>query len=228
MKGSSSSHAAKRGRGMSKQLSKESVELPSSESGQDRAAGGVSAAGKKASAKPDRRRIEGATMSKSKSSAAAVKAPESVAPQEFGEGEFEAETPARSTTSSTGEVEVLEEEFDIEGAVTEPVLNELESIRPPKPPSDKEIEEGGGDSMLARYFREMATHPVMGPDEELQTAIEVEQAEIDHWVAIFSYLPSAEFVMISLEKDLPTGEDALDLPQSFTSTSRRSRSSATS
>ena len=42
-------------------------------------------------------------------------------------------------------------------------------------PKDREIEEGGGDSMLARYFREMATHPVMGPDEELGTAVDVEQ-----------------------------------------------------
>ena len=42
------------------------------------------------------------------------------------------------------------------------------------------MEEGGGDSMLARYFRDMAAHQVMGPDEELQTAKAVEQAEVDH------------------------------------------------
>jgi RNA polymerase primary sigma factor len=47
----------------------------------------------------------------------------------------------------------------------------------------KEVEEGGGDSMLARYFRDMAIHPVMGQDEELATAREVEQTEISLWVS---------------------------------------------
>jgi RNA polymerase primary sigma factor len=82
-----------------------------------------------------------------------------------------------------------------------------------KAPTDREIEEGGGDSMLARYFREMATHPVMGADEELQTAIGVEDAEIAHWTAIFSFYPAGDFVLDSIEKDLPVGEEALDLPQ---------------
>ncbi|MET0593811.1 MAG: sigma-70 family RNA polymerase sigma factor, partial [Polyangiaceae bacterium] len=132
---------------------------------------------------------------------------QNAAPQEFGEGEFEAETPARSTTSSTGEVEVLEEEFDIDGAVTEPVLNELESIRPPKPPSDKEIEEGGGDSMLARYFRDMAAHQVMGPDEELQTAKAVEQAEVDHWVALLSFVQITDLILDAIEDEIRKAND---------------------
>ena len=80
-----------------------------------------------------------------------------------------------------------DEEFEVE-ALDVPELPgapvELESIAPPKPPTAKEIEEGGGDSMLARYFREMATHHVMGPEEELRTAMDVEGAEVDHWVAI--------------------------------------------
>jgi RNA polymerase primary sigma factor len=67
--------------------------------------------------------------------------------------------------------------------------------------------------MLSRYFREMATHHVMGPQEELATAIEVEQGEIDHWVAIFSCIPVAGFALDALERDLPVGEDALVLPQ---------------
>ena len=40
------------------------------------------------------------------------------------------------------------------------------------------------DSMLSRYFRDMATHQVMGPDEELSAAQAVEQAEIMHWTAL--------------------------------------------
>jgi len=171
----------------------------------------------KTSMVPDRtRRSEGATMSKTKSSAAAVAVtppPESVPPADFGGDEFEAESRA-VPTGPNPELELLEEDFELDAAAAEPATSELEpASTTPKPPTDKEIEEGGGDSMLARYFREMATHPVMGPDEELRTAVEVEQAEVDHWVAILAYLPAAEFALDSLEKDLPTGEEALTLPQ---------------
>jgi RNA polymerase primary sigma factor len=106
-----------------------------------------------------------------------------------------------------GEVD-LDEEFDVGDAV----MADLD-VEPAKPEVQKRAEEGGGDSMLSRYFREMATHHVMGPQEELATAIEVEQGEIDHWVAIFSCLPLAGYALDALERDLPMGEEALDLPQ---------------
>jgi RNA polymerase primary sigma factor len=60
------------------------------------------------------------------------------------------------------------------------------------------------DSMLSRYFRDMATHQVMGPDEELQAAQSVEEAEVDHWTALLSYLPAAEYVLNQLEQDIQT------------------------
>jgi len=107
---------------------------------------------------------------------------------------------------------LVEDEFelDAEDVVAAVEGDELTTRR--AKPAQREFEEGGGDSMLARYFREMATHHVMGPEEELQTATDVERAEVDHWVAIFSHLPTADFALDALEKDLPTGEDALDLP----------------
>jgi RNA polymerase primary sigma factor len=58
------------------------------------------------------------------------------------------------------------------------------------------------DSMLSRYFRDMAPHQVMGPDEELKAAQIVEQAEVDHWVALLSYLPVSEYVLERLESDI--------------------------
>ncbi|MGO9839568.1 MAG: RNA polymerase sigma factor RpoD/SigA [Polyangiaceae bacterium] len=125
--------------------------------------------------------------------------------------EFDAEVPAEGATARNTDVELLEEEFEIDGPQVDG--SAPPGLVAPKPPSDKEIEEGGGDSMLARYFREMATHPVMGPEEELETAISVESAEIAHWSAILSFYPSADFALDSLEKDLPVGEEALDLPQ---------------
>ncbi|MDB4944569.1 MAG: polymerase sigma factor RpoD [Labilithrix sp.] len=112
--------------------------------------------------------------------------------------------------SSGGDTElvVLEEELEFEDV---PLDDEGEVA----PVAKKKVasEEGGGDTMLARYFREMATHPVMGPDEELGTAVGVESAEVEQWCAILSYLPAAEYALDSLEKDLPKEEEALELPQ---------------
>jgi RNA polymerase primary sigma factor len=89
------------------------------------------------------------------------------------------------------------------------------SIAAPKPASaPKEIEAGGGYSVLAQYLREMATHPMMGAEEELRAAIEVERAEVEHWVAILSFHPASGRVLDALERDLPTADDEkLDLPQ---------------
>jgi RNA polymerase primary sigma factor len=125
--------------------------------------------------------------------------------------DFEADVPAIGPTNPSAELElVVEEEFDLDAPHVDTPAGPLAAR---KAPTDKEIEEGGGDSMLARYFREMATHPVMGPEEELQTAIGVERAEVEHWAAILSYHAAADFALDSLEKDLPTGEEALELPQ---------------
>ncbi|HVH42035.1 MAG TPA: sigma-70 family RNA polymerase sigma factor, partial [Labilithrix sp.] len=90
---------------------------------------------------------------------------------------------------------------------------EAESDEPPARVAKAKPEEGGGDSMLARYFREMATHPVMGQEEELGTAIDVERAEVEHWCAILSFVPAAEQALDSLEADLPKDEEAIDVPQ---------------
>ena len=78
----------------------------------------------------------------------------------------------------------------------------------------KDVEDGGGDSMLARYFRDMALHPVMGPDEELEAARTVERTEIDHWVALLSHLPAAEHILEALNEDVTkAGEDEVKAPQ---------------
>ncbi len=146
-----------------------------------------------------------------------------------------ARAPAVGGSTATQEQPVLDEDLDGSPAASaEPqprpdldVLGEedLETDLPPledapaegrraKAPSDREIEEGGGDSMLARYFREMATHNVMGQEEELATAIQVEKAEVDHWTSVLSHLPAAEYALESLERDLPTNpEEVLHLPQ---------------
>ena len=123
------------------------------------------------------------------------------------------EEAAPASTVAEGAAEplvVLEEEFEFEDAPAEAEEGD-EVVAPVK----KKVasEEGGGDTMLARYFREMATHPVMGPDEELGTAVDVERAEVEQWCAILSYLPAADFALDTLEKDLPKDEETIELPQ---------------
>lgn len=84
-------------------------------------------------------------------------------------------------------------------------------------PSDRQmrdVEEGGGDSMLARYFRDMALHAVMGPEEELKTAKAVERAEISHWSALLSYIPAAEHILVALDENVKkAGEEVVRAPQ---------------
>jgi RNA polymerase primary sigma factor len=126
------------------------------------------------------------------------------------EGEAPAAAGAPAGDEPSRDLDVTgEEDFETE---LPPLESGSESARP-RSPSDREIEEGGGDSMLARYFREMATHAVMGAEEELETAVGVEDAEIAHWTAILAFYPAGEYVLDTLEKDLPIGEEALDLPQ---------------
>jgi RNA polymerase primary sigma factor len=157
-------------------------------------------------------------MSKSKSSAAAKSTPPADAgPQSADvpiDDEFDADVPRIGASGGAPpEMDLVEEEVDLEAPPGDGQASDSDAPARPKTPSDKEIEEGGGDSMLARYFREMATHPVMGPEEELETAMEVESAEVDHWVAILAFHPSADYALDSLEKDLPVGEDAIEVPQ---------------
>ena len=155
-------------------------------------------------------------MSKSKGSAAIAKAPVQDEPKsvETPEEDFEGEAPPLGQPAQASELELLDDDVDLDSGVASdgrPAGGEPAARA--KGPSDKEIEEGGGDSMLARYFREMATHTVMGPDEELQTAIDVENAEIEHWVAILSFCPTADAALDTLDGNLPTGDEAIELPQ---------------
>ena len=71
----------------------------------------------------------------------------------------------------------------------------------------------GADSVLSRYFREMAPHQVMGATEELQAAEGVEHAEIEMWRALLSYAPAAAHTLSVLEASVMgvSEEDRPDL-----------------
>ncbi len=113
------------------------------------------------------------------------------------------------------------DQTSIRPARTEPLesgprpLTALEGDAPAEEPIvQRDFDEGGGDSMLARYFREMALHPVMDQEEEISTAREVESTEVDHWVALLSHVPAAEFILDSLQADVTkAGPDEVQAPQ---------------
>jgi RNA polymerase primary sigma factor len=66
-----------------------------------------------------------------------------------------------------------------------------------------------GDTMLSRYFRDMATHRVLRPDEEVEAAKAVEALERAYWVALFSYAPAFETVASVTEVWLTQNEQAV-------------------
>ncbi len=88
----------------------------------------------------------------------------------------------------------------------EPPSSQVEAVKPARtePPADEGLaprRNVPGDSMLARYFRDMANHPVMDHKEELVAAQRVEAAEVEHWVTMLSYPPAAVFILAALEED---------------------------
>ena len=70
--------------------------------------------------------------------------------------------------------------------------------------------EAGGDSTLSKYFREMAQHRVLTPQEEVKAAQEVERLEIGYWEALFSYSPVYETVASVLERHLEAAPPEID------------------
>jgi RNA polymerase primary sigma factor len=120
-----------------------------------------------------------------------------------------------ATEATSVRARAVDADDDVPESEVAPVDRAPESRPAEAPrPNIRDVEEGGGDSMLARYFRDMALHAVMGPDEELQTAKAVERTEVNHWVALLSHLPAAEHILNSLERDVvKAGEDEVKAPQ---------------
>jgi len=92
---------------------------------------------------------------------------------------------------------------ELDDATLEPTGKELAEAQAEAEKALKEMErQGGSDSTLSRYFREMAGHRVLTPQEEVQAAKEVERLEIGYWVALFRYPPAFEAIASVLERHL--------------------------
>ena len=95
-----------------------------------------------------------------------------------------------------------------------PVEVSAEQAAPAKAKFDADPRSVAGDSMLARYFRDMATHPVMGHAEEVDAAKAVEATEVAHWVALLSFHPVAPQMLLALAEDIAgLAEAAFEAPE---------------
>ncbi len=89
---------------------------------------------------------------------------------------------------------------DSEEVSSEPTAEQLEKARTEAEKALRELErQGAGDSTLSRYFREMACHRVLTPQEEIEAAKRVERLEIGYWEALLSYPACFETVAAVIE-----------------------------
>jgi RNA polymerase primary sigma factor len=99
------------------------------------------------------------------------------------------------------ELDDAEEELELSADAGEPSKEALEKARADAEKALKELErQGAGDSTLSRYFREMACHRVLTPQEEIEAARNVEELEIGYWEALLSYPPCFETVATVIER----------------------------
>jgi RNA polymerase primary sigma factor len=110
-------------------------------------------------------------------------------------GDDEAKEPSKAKDDDD---EAAEAEPDFE---SEPNPEQLAEAQAEAEKALREMErQGGGDSTLSRYFREMASHRVLTPQEEIEAAKEVERLEIGYWQALLALPAAAETVLQVIEK----------------------------
>ncbi len=115
---------------------------------------------------------------------------------------------ATARESSADAEEMLESaEFELPD---EAVLSSMEEERAPE---GKAAEKAAGDTMLSRYFRDMAMHRVLKPDEEVEAAKLVEDLERKYWASLLAYAPALETVVSVVERCLV--EHQQPVPEEF-------------
>ena len=107
-----------------------------------------------------------------------------------------ASVPAAGTAAAPAAAVVEEEVVE-----AEPSSEDLEEVEKETAKAISDLERTDR-SMLGRYFREMANHRVLAPDEELEAARRIHQLEVGFWRALFSHVPAFETVARVLDHHL--------------------------
>ncbi len=76
-----------------------------------------------------------------------------------------------------------------------------------------------GDGTLARYFNEIASHQILGPEEEVAIAQDFGEKETALWATLLGYPPAVDLVMstveVLLDNSLPEFEELRELMQTY-------------
>ncbi len=91
-------------------------------------------------------------------------------------------------------------------------------------PDEVEAVPESGDGMLARYFKEIAEHDVLGPDDEMAIAEELAARETDLWKVLLGYPPALELVASTVEAHLDNSLPEFGKLRRLLRTYRRNRS----
>jgi RNA polymerase primary sigma factor len=81
---------------------------------------------------------------------------------------------------------------------SEPSPEDLEEVEREAAKAINDLERNDR-SMLGRYFREMANHRVLSPDEELEAARRIHELEVAYWRILLSHVPVFEAISKVLE-----------------------------
>ena len=120
--------------------------------------------------------------------------------------------------------ELLEESSFTPPREDEPTSEQLAEAGAEAEKALKELErQGGGDSTLSRYFREMASHRVLTPQEEVEAAKKVERLEINYWKALLSYTAVLETVACVIDRHLETPPAELAALRKLARSAKRGR-----
>ena len=110
--------------------------------------------------------------------------------------------------ASQADVEDLVESAEIE-LPDDSSLAALEAGKPEVETTRAAEDKASGDTMLSRYFRDMATHRVLRPEEEVEAAKTVEELERKYWVALFAYPAALETVALVVDNAVTAHEQAV-------------------
>jgi RNA polymerase primary sigma factor len=110
--------------------------------------------------------------------------------------------------ASQADVEDLVESAEIE-LPDDSSLAALEQSKPEVESTRAAEDKASGDTMLSRYFRDMATHRVLRPEEEVEAAKTVEDLERKYWVALLAYPAALETVALVIDNAVTAHEQTV-------------------
>jgi RNA polymerase primary sigma factor len=115
--------------------------------------------------------------------------------------EAKAMAAAAASTAQPAQAKPAEEAEGPSEPSEEPSPEDLEEVEREAAKAINDLERNDR-SMLGRYFREMANHRVLSPDEELEAARRIHELEVGYWRRLLSHVPAFEAISRVLEAHL--------------------------